>query len=210
MRGATTTPAARRSCRLGPRLDPGRWSGRVRSLRRRSGRDRAASGRRGAAMSTRRDGSESPASSTAPRPPLSSRMWPEVGGEAVGDVDHGVDRDEPMACARASRIAGSGRRCRPSRLPPSGPVTRIASPGLGARRRTAPRSVASPSTVTLITSGPSQALVSPPTRSTPNRSASGSHAGVEPLRHSAASRAARRRPRRPRAERRPSRRCPTG
>ena len=41
--------------------------------------------------------------------------------------------------ARASAIRGSGRRCRPAyRLPPSGPVTRIASPGFAPLRRTAP------------------------------------------------------------------------
>ena len=45
--------------------------------------------------------------------------------------------------ARASAIRGSGRRCRPAyRLPPSGPVTRMASPGLAPLRRTAPRAVA--------------------------------------------------------------------
>ena len=52
----------------------------------------------------------------------------------------------------------------------SGDHNRIARPGPGAPDRA--RAVASPSTVTLITSGPSQALVSPPTSSTPNRPAS--------------------------------------
>ena len=55
----------------------------------------------------------------------------QVGGEAVGDVDHGVQRrglvQRQGLGDSAARAAGAGRRagCRPS-----GPVTRIASPGL--------------------------------------------------------------------------------
>ena len=50
--------------------------------------------------------------------------------------------------ARASSIRGSGRRWRPRRLPPSGPVTRIASPGRAPRashRAGRPRRPARPS-----------------------------------------------------------------
>ena len=63
----------------------------------------------------------------------------EVGGEAVGDVDHRVE--SAAACrARASRDPRLGPEvAAPSRLPPSGPVTRITSPGLAPERRTAPR-----------------------------------------------------------------------
>ena len=131
-------------------------------------------------------------------------------GRRTGRSWRGSARDSCKA--RASAIRGSGRRCRPAnRLPPSGPVTRIASPGLAPERRTAPRAVAWPSTVTVTTSGPSQALVSPPTRSTPNRSASADIPRMQPLGHLDGGflrQVRRRRPRR--AEFPPSPRCPRG
>ena len=67
-------------------------------------------------------------------------------------------------------------------LPPSGPVTITQSPTLAPDRSTGPRSVASPSTVTEMASGPSQLFVSPPTSGTPNASAIVAHAQVEFLR----------------------------
>ena len=73
-----------------------------------------------------------------------------------------------------------GCRCRPAcRLPPKGPVTMIASPALPRSCTPLRGRLTRRSRVTQITSGPSQALVSPPTRSTLNRSASGAHSGVD-------------------------------
>ena len=56
-------------------------------------------------------------------------------------------------------------------LPPSGPVTITQSPGLAPDRRTGPRGVASPNTVTETTSRPAQLFVSPPTSGTSKASA---------------------------------------
>ena len=47
-------------------------------------------------------------------------------------------------------------------LPPSGPETKSQSPGFAPLRRTGPRPVGVPSTVSEITRGPSQLFVSPP------------------------------------------------
>ena len=91
-------------------------------------------------FSGRQHGSGSPtASRIAPSPPLSSRIWPRS-EESPSERSIMAWIGAASCRARASAIRGSGLRWRPAnRLPPSGPVTRIASPGLAAPRRTAPR-----------------------------------------------------------------------
>ena len=74
--------------------------------------------------------------------------------------------------ASASWQSGSNARWRPSRLPPKLPVTAIRSPGRAPSRRQARPGGTLPRAVTLTTSGPSQALVSPPASTTPCRAAS--------------------------------------
>ena len=131
-----------------------------------------------------RDGSGSPtASRIAPSPPLSARMWPRseespsemsimawigaalVQGQGLGDPRLGpeVAAGEQAAAERAGdqdRVARPG-----ARAPDGAPRGRFAEHG------------------DVMTSGPSQALVSPPTRSTPNRSASSPHPGMKTLGH---------------------------
>ena len=72
---------------------------------------------------------------------------------------------------KASRTRGVKDRCLPRMLPPSGPVTSSQSPGRAPLRRTGPGGTASPRSVTEMTSGPSQLLVSPPTRAVSKASA---------------------------------------
>ena len=73
--------------------------------------------------------------------------------------------DSSSATASASR--GVKSRWCPSRLPPRWPVTSIRSPGCAPLLSTGPPDGDSPITVTLITSGPSVLVVSPPASATP-------------------------------------------
>ena len=87
----------------------------------------------------------------------------DIGGQAVADVDHGVQIGDLV---QAQRLAHARREIEvlaedaaAERAGHQQPVARLRS----AARSPAPRPVASPSTVTEMTSGPSQLLVSPPT-----------------------------------------------
>ena len=68
------------------------------------------------------------------------------------------------AIAIASRQRGVTLRCRPRRLPPSGPVTTKRSPAWAVSLRQHCLGRMLPIAVTLMTRGPSHALVSPPAR----------------------------------------------
>ena len=65
-------------------------------------------------------------------------------------------------------------------------MTRIASPTFAPERRTGPGGRVSPRAVTEMTSGPSQAFVSPPMSATPKRSAIGAIPAKRPKRMSEA------------------------
>ena len=69
--------------------------------------------------------------------------------------------------ANASRHRGDTARCRPRRLPPQAPLTTTRSPARAPSRRQARPGGVLPTAVIETTSGPSQALVSPPASTTP-------------------------------------------
>ena len=147
----------------------------------------------------------------APSPPLSSRMWPRSEDRpsemSISGMDVGRLVQGERFTNRAARAAGGGRAS-----------CRRAGRSRGPRRPTWPRAtdlacaVVSPSKVTAITSGPSQALVSPPTRATPNRSASDQIPAMQSPRRSRPAcpmpASATRRPPPRRTAARPSPRCP--
>src|SRR5436189_283652 len=94
---------------------------------------------------------------------------PQAVFDALADMDERDARD----WLRLEQTAGVGGnvRCLPRMLPPSGPVTSSQSPTRAPFRRIGPAGTTSPITVTEITSGPSQPLVSPPTSAVSKASA---------------------------------------
>ena len=68
-----------------------------------------------------------------------------------------------LAISRARKTRGSKVICLPSKLPPSGPVTKIPSPTFAPLRLTGVIPPLRPRIETVTTSFPSQVAVSPPT-----------------------------------------------